>query len=67
MTDTYDARKDGFDSYNVAINAMRAKLLMERCPAAKRIEVIGQCELYLGDCLEIMPTWRHQAWRGNGC
>ena len=34
---------------------MRAKLLKERCPAAKRVEVIGQCELYLGDCMEIMP------------
>jgi DNA modification methylase len=58
MTDLpeYDPRKDGFDSYNVAIAAMRAKLLKERCPAAKRVEVIGQCELYLGDCMEIMPS-----------
>jgi DNA modification methylase len=52
----YDARKDGFDSYNAAIAAKRAQLLKERCPAAKRVEVIGGCELYLGDCLEIMPT-----------
>lgn len=52
----YDARRDGFESYNEAIRAMRAKLLQERCPAAKRVEVIGQCELYLGDCMEIMPT-----------
>lgn len=22
----------------------------------KRKEIIGNCELYLGDCLEIMPT-----------
>lgn len=51
----YDPRKDGFDSYNVAIAGMRSKLLKERCPAAKRVEVIGQCELYLGDCMEIMP------------
>ena len=34
---------------------MRAKLLKERCPAAKRVEVIGQCELYLGDCMEVLP------------
>lgn len=27
----YDPRKDAFDSYNVAIAAMRAKLLRERC------------------------------------
>jgi DNA modification methylase len=52
----YDAKKDSFDSYNVAIAAKRAQLLMERCPAAKRVEVIGQCTLYLGDCLDIMPV-----------
>lgn len=52
----YDARKDSFDSYHVAIAAQRAKLLMERCPAAKRVEVIGSCELYLGDCMEVMPA-----------
>jgi DNA modification methylase len=52
----YDGRRDGFESYNVAIAAQRAKLLMERCPAARRVEVIGQCELYLGDCTEIMPS-----------
>lgn len=52
----YDARKDSFESYNAAIAAQRAKLLQERCPAAKRVEVIGQCELYLGDCMEIMPA-----------
>lgn len=52
----YDGRRDGFESYNVAIAAQRAKLLMERCPAARRVEVIGQCELYLGDCMEIMPS-----------
>jgi DNA modification methylase len=52
----YDSRKDSFGSFNVAINAMRAKLLAERCPAAKRVEVIGDCELYLGDCMEIMPA-----------
>lgn len=52
----YDGRRDGFESYNVAIAAQRAKILMERCPAARRVEVIGQCELYLGDCMEIMPS-----------
>lgn len=52
----YDPRKDAFDSYNVAIAGMRSKLLKERCPVAKRVEVIGQCELYLGDCMEIMQT-----------
>lgn len=52
----YDARKDSFDSYHVAIAALRAKLLAERCPAAKRVEVIWDCELYLGDCLEVMAA-----------
>lgn len=52
----YDVRKDSFESYNDAGAALRAKLLRERCPAARRVEVIGQCELYLGDCLEVMPT-----------
>lgn len=56
MTDAYDPQKDGFDSYNVAIAANRARLLRERCPAARRVEVIGGCELYLGDCMEIMPA-----------
>lgn len=56
MTDTYDPAKDSFESYNAAIAALRAKLLRERCPAAKRVEVIGGCELYLGDSTEIMPT-----------
>lgn len=52
----YDAQKDGLESYNVWVASQRAKLLQERCPAAKRVEVIGQCELYLGDCTEIIPT-----------
>ncbi len=56
MTDGYDAKKDSFESYNVWVASQRAKLLQERCPAAKRVEVIGNCELYLGDCLEIMPA-----------
>jgi hypothetical protein len=51
----YDPTKDAFDSYNVAICANRARLLKERCPPAKRVEVIGRCELYLGDCASIVP------------
>lgn len=51
----YDGRRDGFESYNAAIAAKRAALLQERCPSARRIEVIGQCELYLGDCAEVLP------------
>jgi DNA modification methylase len=56
MTEEYDPRKDSFESYNVWVASQRAKLLQERCPTAKRVEVIGQCELYLGDCMEVMPT-----------
>jgi len=56
MTDSYDPQKDSFESYNVAIAALRAKLLRERCPAAKRVEVIGGCELYLGDCMEVLSV-----------
>lgn len=52
----YDAKKDSFESYNVWVASQRAKLLRERCPAAKRVEVIGQCDLYLGDCREILTT-----------
>lgn len=55
MAPEYDAQKDGLESYNVWIASQRAKLLQERCPAAKRVEVIGQCELYLGDCRNILP------------
>lgn len=52
----YDGRRDGFESYTAAIAAQRAALLTERCPQARRVEVIGQCELYLGDCMEVMPA-----------
>jgi DNA modification methylase len=52
---TYDAAKNSADSYREAIAAKWAKLLMERIPAARRVEVIGDCELILGDCLEVMP------------
>lgn len=54
MTDAYDPQKDSLESYNVWIASQRAKLLQERCPPANRVEVIGGCELYLGDCVEIM-------------
>lgn len=52
MTD-YDPQKDAVGSYYAAIEAKR-----ERGDAApwKRKEVIGDCTLYLGDCLEILPT-----------
>lgn len=56
MMAEYDAKKDSFESYNVWVASQRAKLLQERCPAEKRVEVIGGCELYLGDCVEIMPN-----------
>ncbi len=56
MSDAYDPQKDSFESYNAAIAALRAKLLRERCPAAKRVEVIGGCELYLGDCMNVMSA-----------
>lgn len=52
----YDAQKDGLESYSIWVASQRAKLLQDRCPAAKRVEVIGQCELYLGDCIEIMQA-----------
>ena len=54
--DEYDPMKDAAESYEVAIAAKRAQLLMAECPAAKRVEVIGACTLYLGDCMEIMPA-----------
>ena len=56
MTDEYDPQRDAAESYDAAIAAKRAQLLMAECPAAKRVEVIGACTLYLGDCLEIMPA-----------
>lgn len=47
--DSYDAARDGFESYHAAIDAMRDKL--ESFP---RVE-LGPARLYLGDCREIMP------------
>jgi hypothetical protein len=79
MTDTYDAKANGIGCYNEAIAAKRAKLLHERCPAAKRVVVIGNCELYEGDCLEVMqhlekvdallidpPYGLKDLWQGGG-
>jgi site-specific DNA-methyltransferase (adenine-specific) len=54
MADTYDAKANGIGCYAEAIAAKRAKLLHERCPAAKRVVVIGNCELYQGDALTIV-------------
>ncbi len=54
MTDTYDAKANGEGCYVDAMAAKRAELLQSRCPAAKRVVVIGNCELYQGDCLDVM-------------
>lgn len=57
MTDEYDAGKDGIGSYYAAIEAKRLRGDTEgwRVPY-KRKEVIGDCTLYLDDCMEVMPT-----------
>lgn len=54
MSDEYNAKLDGERGYELAIAHKRAELLKEECPAAKRVVVIGGCELYQGDCMEIM-------------
>jgi site-specific DNA-methyltransferase (adenine-specific) len=46
----YDAAADSRDSYELAIAEMRKRSV------AKRVEQIGDATLYLGDCLEILPT-----------
>lgn len=48
---TYDPDEDSRRSYDVAINALHAT-----AHNAKRVERIGDATLYLGDCLEVMPT-----------
>lgn len=58
MMDGYDAQKDSLESYNVWVSSQRAKLLQERCPAAKRVEVIGDCELYLAPRLRLQKSHR---------
>ena len=54
---TYNPSDDGMKSYYAAIDAKRERgdtHYPSRSPI-KRKEVIGSCELYLGDCLEILP------------
>lgn len=46
---TYDPADNSAKCYDVAIKAMREKLL------SFRREQIGDCTLYLGDCREILP------------
>jgi len=50
----YDAKANGVGCYHDWIDHKRSALLHERCTAAKRVVVIGNCELYEGDCLEVM-------------
>ncbi|WP_422028123.1 DNA-methyltransferase [Roseovarius sp.] len=54
---TYDWQQDAQDSYLVGIAAKREELLMDTITGLKRVKVFpgGGCELYQGDCLEIMP------------
>ena len=49
LLDDYDAADDSRKSYDVAIAALREKLL------SFRREQIGDATLYLGDCREILP------------
>lgn len=55
MTDTYDAEANAKGCYADAIAAKRAELLQSRCPAAKRVVVIGNCELYQGSMQDVLP------------
>lgn len=52
----FDPQADAAACYEVAIAAKRAQYLMEQCPAAKRVEVIGAVTMYLADCREVLPT-----------
>lgn len=58
MTDNYDPATDAFESYNAAIEAKRIRGDQHSWNDRpwQRMEVIGDCTLFLGDCLEIMPT-----------
>lgn len=47
---TYDRAQNAKDSYDLAVLEMRLSKV------AKRVERIGDATLYLGDCLEILPT-----------
>lgn len=49
MMDGYDPADNAAKCYDLAIETMREKL------NSFRKEVIGECELYLGDCREILP------------
>lgn len=60
MTDFYDADANARGSWAEAIAAKRAELLQRRCPAAKRVVVIGNCELYEGNCELVMPFLERQ-------
>ena len=51
----YDWEDDAKESWREAIRHKRAEWLVENIPGVKRARVIGDCELLLGDCLEIMP------------
>lgn len=54
--DGYDAQKDGFGSYHVALADKRQRGAMGDWESPiKREVVIGDCRLLLGDCLEILP------------
>jgi DNA modification methylase len=48
---TYDPRDDAFKSYEAAIDALRAKHIN-----ARKVVRIGDCELILGDCLDVLPN-----------
>ena len=56
MTDTYDPQANAKGCYADAIAAKRAELLQGRCPAAKRVVVIGNCELYEGDARDVVDA-----------
>ena len=51
---THDPKADGQGCYQDWCNFKRAEVLAERCPAASRVVVIGDAELYEGDCLEVV-------------
>ena len=52
---TYDPAKNSAGCYDDAIAEMRWRKECEQIPA-KRVEHIGACTLFEGDCLEILPT-----------
>lgn len=61
MSDDYDPADDARKCYDAAIAAKKARgdkhypIPFSQLPW-RRKEVIGDCTLYLGDCLEILPT-----------